>query len=210
LRGGGLEPGGPGDGLRPGVRDHQVAGQVGERCEGVAADQHGAGASQPRHAQRTGHVGRAAAGRDPDRDVRRRHRAGVPGTQSGVVLGVLDGRAERLAAAGVVRDEHAFEPERRDDLRGVQHGHPPGRAGAEVVHPPAGAHALHDLVDHEGERRQCAGDRAGDRRVLGVEQPQHILGWHGVDVGSPRVTLLGARGGTQRCQGTLTVALHLC
>jgi hypothetical protein len=109
----------------------------------------------------------------------------------------------------MMRDEHAIDPERRDDLRRVQYRHPPGRAGAEVVHLAAGAHAVHDLVDHEGKHRQRAGHRTRDRRVLGIQQPQHLLGWHGVDVGGPRVALLGARSGAQRCQDTRAVILHL-
>ena len=76
--------------------------------------------AEPGGPQRARDVRRAAAGGDPHRDVGRGHRAGVPGAECLVVLGALDGGAQRVLAARLVGDEDpGLQAEGRDDLRRV-------------------------------------------------------------------------------------------
>jgi hypothetical protein len=49
----------------------------------------------------------SAAGTDAHRHVRHRYLRGIAGAERLVILGVLDGGAERAVTTGVVGDEHA-------------------------------------------------------------------------------------------------------
>jgi hypothetical protein len=88
-------------------------------------------------------------------------------------------------------DPPGLEAERRAQLGGVEDGQPPGRAGPEVEHPPAGGEGLGRHVDGPGELGQRLGDRVGHGGVLAVDQPQHVDGGQLVDAGRAGIAGLG-------------------
>jgi hypothetical protein len=92
-----------------------------------------------------------------------------------------------------MRDEDTrLNPEGGGHLGRVEHPHAARCPGAEIVHPAACPQTIHDAVDDSREGGQRRRDRAGHRGVLGVQQPQDVLGGHDVDVGGPPVAFLRA------------------
>jgi hypothetical protein len=119
-------------------------------------------------------------------------RLNLGGSGFPVVLGVLDGSPQRGGTAGMMRDEPVGgSVEGRHEFGSVQGGKPPGGAGADVVHLPAGAQGVDGEVHGPRDLRQDLGDGGGHEPILVVDHPQHLHRGQPVDPLGSGVALLG-------------------